>query len=508
MNQLEFPKAQEADICLILEGTYPFVGGGVSHWARELIRVLPQYSFAIIFLGTSAEDYTGFHSSLLPNVVHLEAHFLFEKQEHIEHSTGDIAPEIKSKIIAMHEKFGSFIQDQSETMPELFELMGNSTHLNKDLFLHSKTSWELLVKKYQEQYSEQSFFDYFWGIRSLHRPFWELAKIVDSVPKFKVLHSASTGYAGFLGALLQKKYDLPLVLTEHGIYTKERWIELISNYFFENVVKENALFSRKSGLLEVWVRFFSMLAKITYNAANPIISLFDGYQARQIADGARPERTQIMSYGIDFAHYPFIDKQLNQTKPVVAFIGRVVPIKDAKTFIRASALLIKKLPQVEAWIVGSLSENKHYVANCKKLVEMLELEDKIKFIGEQKMMEIYPQIDLLLMTSISEGSPFVMLESFAVGLPVVSTDVGGCRELIEGKDEEDKLLGLAGRIVPMADAEGIANAAYELLTDEQTWNNAKQTAATRVRKYYSMDQLIQNYTLIYDAAIAHGRNWI
>lgn len=139
---------------------------------------------------------------------------------------------------------------------------------------------------------------------------------------------------------------------------------------------------------------------------------------------------------------------------------------------------------------------------------MLELEDKIKFIGEQKMMEIYPQIDLLLMTSISEGSPFVMLESFAVGLPVVSTDVGGCRELIEGKNEEDKSLGLAGRIVPMADAEGIANAAYELLTDEKTWNSAKHTAATRVRKYYSMDELIQNYTLIYDAAITHGRNWI
>lgn len=341
MNQLEFPKAQEADICLILEGTYPFVGGGVAHWARELIRVLPQYSFAIIFLGTSADDYTGFHSSLLPNVVHLEAHFLFEKQEHIDHSNRDIDPETKNKITSMHQKFDKFIHDQSDTMPELFELMGDKAHLNKDLFLHSKTSWDLLIKKYKEQYSDQSFFDYFWGIRSLHRPFWELAKIVDKVPKFKVLHSASTGYAGFLGALLQKKYEIPLVLTEHGIYTKERWIELISHYFFENVVKENSPFSRKSGLLEVWVRFFKVLAKITYSASNPIISLFEGYQARQIADGAQPERTQIMSYGIDFTHYPFIDKQLNKTKPVVAFIGRVVPIKDAKTFIRASALLIK-----------------------------------------------------------------------------------------------------------------------------------------------------------------------
>lgn len=509
MDQLEFPTAKEADICLILEGTYPFVGGGVAHWARELIRVLPQYSFAVIFLGTSADDYTGFHSSLLPNVVHLEAHFLFEKEEHPEHSTENISPEVKDKIERMHEKFCPFIEDHNlDTMPELFELLGDPEHLNKGLFLRSKASWELLIKKYYELYSDQSFFDYFWGIRSLHRPFWELAKIVNNIPKIKVLHSASTGYAGLLGALLQKKYNLPFLLTEHGIYTKERWIELISNYFFENVVKENAQFSSESGLLEIWMRFFKVLAKITYCAANPIISLFDGYQARQIADGAHPERTMIMSYGIDFNRYPFLDKKLNRTKPIVALMGRVVPIKDVKSFIRACALLIKKLPKVEVWIAGSLNENKHYVANCKKLVQMLGLEEQIKFLGEQNAMDIYPHIDLLLMTSISEGSPFVMLESFAVGLPVVSTDVGGCRELIEGKNAEDKLLGLAGRIVSMADIEGLAYAAYELLTDEQAWNDAKQTAITRVRRYYSMEQLIQNYTSLYDAAIAYGRNRI
>ena len=506
MKKLKFPTAKEADICLITEGTYPFVGGGVAHWARELIRVLPQYNFAIIFLGTSKEDYEGFHSSLLDNVVHLEAHFLFEKEEEVKLTSKDINPVIKNKIEVMHEKFPCFVQDFSETMPELFELMADQKGINKELFLHSKSSWELLVKKYRTCYSDQSFFDYFWGIRSLHRPFWDLAKIVDSVPKFKVIHSASTGYAGFLGALLQQKYNLPYILTEHGLYTKERWIELMSHYFFQHVVNEDKNLADQTGLLDVWMRFFKVLGKVAYSAADPIISLFEGYRQRQISEGALPERAKIISYGVDFNRYWFLDKKLNKNNPVVAMIGRVVPIKDVKTFIRASALLIKKMPNVEAWIVGSVSENKNYYESCKKLVEMLGLEDKIKFLGEQKVMEIYPNIDLLFMTSISEGSPFVMLESLAVGLPIISTDVGGCRELIEGKNEEDALIGLAGRMVPMADAEGIADAACTLLGDELLWDSAKQAAITRVRKYYSMEQLIKNYSSLYDKAIANGRN--
>jgi hypothetical protein len=57
MSSLHLPKSTEADICLILEGTYPFLKGGVANWVYELIRVFPQYRFAAIFLGTREEDY-------------------------------------------------------------------------------------------------------------------------------------------------------------------------------------------------------------------------------------------------------------------------------------------------------------------------------------------------------------------------------------------------------------------------------------------------------------------
>ena len=506
MNNLKFPTAKEADICLILEGTFPFVGGGVSHWARELIRFFPEYSFAVIFLGTKKEDYKGYHSTLLDNVVHLEAHYLFEDNLPPKHIAKDISAETRKKIESMHDKFVTFVSDNSDTMLELFELMGDSEQINECLFLRSKTSWEILIDKYNKQYSDQSFFDFFWGIRSLHRPFWSLNKIVTNLPKVKILHSASTGYAGFLGALMQKKYSLPFVITEHGIYTKERWIELMRNYFFEYIVQEKKQFNIERGLLDVWTNFFTVLAKIAYRSADPIISLIDIYRERQIADGAEPKKTRIISYGVDFERYKFLDLKLDEENPIIAYVGRVVPIKDFKTFIRASALIINKIPKAEAWIIGSIEEDEEYVASCKDLVAILGLKNKIKFLGEHPMMEMYPKIDLLVMSSISEGSPFVILESFAVGLPVVATDVGGCRELIEGKNPEDKALGKAGRIVSLGNAEGLAEASIELLTSKTAWEEAKQTAVTRVRKYYSMEQLKENYQSIYERAISNGRN--
>ncbi|ARG97994.1 GT4 family glycosyltransferase PelF [Legionella micdadei] len=508
MKHLYFPTAQEADICLILEGTYPFVGGGVTHWVSELIRVLPEYRFAIIFLGTREEDYSGFHSPLFDNVVHLQAHYLFDIHESPKFTTQDIPQEIKEKIEEMHKKFETFITDNSDTMPELFELLKNKDYINRGLFLRSKGAWELLVKRYHEKYSEQSFFDYFWGIRNLHHPFWTLAKIIDDIPKVKILHSASTGYAGFLGALLQRKYNLPYIITEHGIYTKERWIELMGYYFFEHIVQENKSLNKRRGLIDVWTHFFTILAKVSYRAANPIISLFEEYRERQIRDGAQPERTRIIPYGVDFNLYPFLGKKLNKENPVIAFMGRVVPVKDVKTFIRACALLFIKLPNAKACIVGSTQIDEEYVANCKNLIEMLGLEEKFEFLGEQNVMQIFPTIDLLMLTSITEGSPFVILESFAVGIPVVTTDVGGCRELIEGKSAEDQALGLAGRLANLGDAEGLCDGTFELLTNETAWNSAQKAALERIRKYYSMEKLIENYTLIYEEALSHGRNRI
>src|SRR5699024_10252738 len=101
------------------------------------------------------------------------------------------------------------------------------------------------------------------------------------------------------------------------------------------------------------------------------------------------------------------------------------------------------MPQLQGWIIGPDTEEPEYAQECRDLVASLGMHDSIHFLGMQHIDDYLPQMGLLALSSISEGLPLVMLEAFAAGVPVVSTDVGSCRSLIEGEDDADKALGHA-----------------------------------------------------------------
>mgnify|MGYP003350632793 CR=1 FL=1 len=73
-----FPAAKSCDIMLLLEGTFPYVSGGVSSWVNQIIRGFPEYTFGICFLGSRREDYGDMRYPLPANVVHLECHYLYD----------------------------------------------------------------------------------------------------------------------------------------------------------------------------------------------------------------------------------------------------------------------------------------------------------------------------------------------------------------------------------------------------------------------------------------------
>src|SRR5690606_2074929 len=102
---------------------------------------------------------------------------------------------------------------------------------------------------------------------------------------------------------------------------------------------------------------------------------------------------------------------------VVALIGRVVPIKDIKTFIRAMFIARRNDPEIEGWIVGPQDEDPAYAAECLDLVAGLGMQSHIKFMGFQNIDELMPRIGLVALSSISEGLPLVILEAFASGVP-------------------------------------------------------------------------------------------
>ncbi|MDP3287480.1 MAG: GT4 family glycosyltransferase PelF, partial [Methyloversatilis sp.] len=373
-----------------------------------------------------------------------------------------------------------------------------------DDFLRSEASWDIVTDRYRTYCSDPSFVDYFWTVRIMHQPLWQLARVAHGLIPAKVYHSVSTGYAGFLGAMLAQSTGRPLVLSEHGIYTKERKIDLYQNEWIRdnrNVFQKDS--SELSYFRQLWIRFFEWLGRLTYGAADPIIALYEINRLRQVADGADAARTRNIPNGVAIHKLaPLREQRPESVPPVLCLIGRVVPIKDIKTFIRAMRRVVNRMPEAQGWIAGPAEEDPAYAEECRNLVDSLGLTENVRFLGMQKIDELMPKIGLVVLSSISEALPLVLLEGFAAGVPAVSTDVGSCRQLMYGLGEEDEALGAAGRVVGIADPQALADAALALLGDPVAWASAQQAGIARVERYYSDTQMFDRYREVYTQALA------
>lgn len=507
---MSFPTATEADIALLLEGTFPYVSGGVSSWVNEIIGAYPEHRFAIVFLGSQREDYGEQKYEFPANVVHFEEHFLYEDlntRSEPNARTGD--PEAFAMSSRMHEKFfsGAPIAEALHAFKDVAPMMLPGGKLTLEDFLHSEESWEAICERYRRFCSDPSFVDYFWTVRIIHQTLWRLANVAKTLIPVRCAHAVSTGYAGFLGALLHQSRGIPLILSEHGIYTKERKIDLLK---CEWIRDNRDVFQRDQTELSyfrrMWIGFFEWLGRFCYDAADPIISLYEANRQRQIADGAAADRTVSIPNGISLDRFrPLRELRPANSPPVLCLIGRVVPIKDIKTFIRAMRRVANRMPDAEGWIAGPEDEDEAYAQECHDLVRSLGLERHVRFLGFQKVDDLMPKISLTILSSISEALPLVILEGYAAGVPTVSTDVGCCRQLIEGLDEADQAIGASGAVVKIADPQGLADAALALLGNQSAWQAASQSAVARVERYYSDQLMFARYRKVYEGALHRGQ---
>lgn len=502
-------RAADCDVMLLLEGTFPYVSGGVSSWVNQLIRGFPQIRFGICFIGSRRDDYGDPKYAMPDNVVHFEAHFLHERHAAppVLPQGGDVAA--YAQMEALHQQLRAPVRaaapqgDISASLHALLPLMQDGGALDEASFLYSQLSWQSIAENYRTYCTDPSFVDYFWTVRIMHTPVWTLARVARQLIPARAYHSISTGYAGFLGALLTQQSGRPLILSEHGIYTKERKIDLFQSEWIRDnrgVFEKDA--SQLSYFRDLWIRFFEALGRMCYEAAADIVALYETNRLRQVSDGALAGRTRNIPNGIDLPRFAALRALRPATPPpVLCLIGRVVPIKDVKTFIRAMRTVVNLMPGAQGWIAGPEDEDPDYAEECRSIAEGLDLQDTIKFLGFQKVDALMPQIGLVVLSSISEALPLVLLEGFAAGVPAVATDVGSCRQLIHGLDEEDQALGVAGAIVGIAQPQVLARAAVSLLTDTVRWQAAQATGIARVERYYTQDLMFADYRQLYDKSL-------
>jgi glycosyltransferase involved in cell wall biosynthesis len=119
----------------------------------------------------------------------------------------------------------------------------------------------------------------------------------------------------------------------------------------------------------------------------------------------------------------------------------------------------------------------------------------------QERDDVLPLIDVMALTSVSEGLPFVLLEAMACGVPIVTTDVGACRELVEGLPDEDPPSGPCGVVTAIGASEQIARALVAILSDRELQDRMSRSGRERVERRYHERHTLQRYRQTYERLI-------
>jgi len=502
--------SQQADICLILEGTYPYVSGGVSGWTHELIARQSHLKFHIVSILPPNEPDPKPLYAMAPNVVGVTNIHLHKLQE------GETISDSKAeRLFSDLEQSLLTLTTGTAGLADLKQLMSAfapfSDELGQDMLLDSEAAWDLVTRMYETSFSDSSMLDYFWSWRSIVGGLYSLLSA--PLPDAKCYHVMSTGFAGLYAARAHLETGKPVILTEHGIYTNERRIEIASaDWLEENASKALTVDPMALHLRDLWNTTFANYSRICYEACDHIVTLFSGNQQAQIADGASPSKMRIIPNGIDVERYGNIVHKAH-ARPTVALIGRVVPIKDIKNYLRAVSMLTRMLPDIRAYILGPMDEDPAYAKDCKDMVDYFGLTDVVDFTGRVKIDDYLPEIDVLMFSSISEAQPLTILEAGACGIPVVATDVGACSELLLGKADEKPALGQGGVVVPLANTQALAEGAFKLLTDRAFHDACGEALKKRVTLYYNKKDQHESYRILYAACLkqeeeSYGRNRI
>jgi glycosyltransferase involved in cell wall biosynthesis len=181
-----------------------------------------------------------------------------------------------------------------------------------------------------------------------------------------------------------------------------------------------------------------------------------------------------------------IDAELGLTeRPVVSIVGRLVAQKAHQRFVEAARLVAAELPGCRFVIVGDGPRR----AELEALVDRRGLGESVRFTGEREdARELIARSDAIVFSSDWEGMPMVALEALAAGVPVVSTDVEGMRQLLADD---------AGIVVPRT-ADALADAVVSLLRSQDRGRRMGEVGRSRVRDRHSVETMVTAYRSLYE----------
>ena len=262
----------------------------------------------------------------------------------------------------------------------------------------------------------------------------------------------------------------------------------------------------KGAYKNIWIDQFRKMSTLAYERADLITSLYEHARELQVDLGCPAEKTMVTPNGVAVDHLQALPGKTEEDagKFNIGAILRVTPIKDVKTMIQAFGFAKEREPRLKLWIMGPCDEDEAYAKECFEQVEALGLTDVV-FTGRIDIRDYLGRMDVTILTSISEGQPLTILESYAAHVPVIATDVGNCSGLIFGENDD---FGAGGILTHIMNVEEIAQAMVDMARNEPMRIQMGESGYKRVMAGYRIEHMRATYQKIYrDFADSLGLEW-
>ena len=180
---------------------------------------------------------------------------------------------------------------------------------------------------------------------------------------------------------------------------------------------------------------------------------------------------------------------------IFAVVGRVYPDKGHRFFLEAFAKLLSENYKISAWIIGDGPG----VMEVESLIEYLNLKESVSMCGRiENMVSVYHSINCLVISSLTEGLPYVLLEAMFFGVPVVATRVGDIPDII--KDSE------SGVLVDPASSDELFRGMKQILAHPQKADSYASKASEIVRERFSYKRMLEETEEVYQQILKRKEN--
>ncbi|MDP9416832.1 MAG: GT4 family glycosyltransferase PelF, partial [Actinomycetota bacterium] len=431
-------------VTLLNEGTYPYVRGGVSVWCDQLVRALPDVEVDLLTLTSTGCEVPSWE--LPANVRSLRSVPLWGElpagraprgpaRRAILHAFADLAEAIAARDGAGADAcFSSALRRLVEPARA-----GSLSHV-----LRSDEAVMTLAKMWRRGRDPRR-----TPVLSLHEALSATVLLEHSLRPLAVrlepmdlTHAVANGLPALVGVVAKWESGTPMLMSEHGVYLRERYLSY----------RESAL---GPGTRAVLLGFFRRLSALGYREAEYVAPVSDFNRRWEERGGAAPGTVVTVHNGVDPERFPPLPGE--PAEPVLTWVGRVDPLKDLPTLLRAFALVRQEIPAARLRVFGPVpAGNEAYAEECRRLAAELGITDATTFEGPvPSSREGFAHGQVVVLSSISEGLPYSVIEATMCGRATVSTDVGGVAECV----------GDAGVVTPARDPRAFAAACVDLLRD-------------------------------------------